>query len=172
MTSDLEPTKPLALTLSEIMVAIAVLAGGYAFLFKGLALILMVTMLGVLVLKGLRLPIITEGQGVRKWLPWVVWSSMLVVCPVAVIVLKARYGHPTISFTVVPPMDPGRAWALEMLNVFCYVHVGLSIIAAIAVVVLTRGYGRWIAWAGILFIGIIGLGLVSSASESIIGWSR
>ncbi len=154
------------------MVAIAVLAAGYAFLLQVLALPLTAIVLGVLVLKGFRLPIITEGPGVRRWLPWVIWSSMLVVCPVAVIVLTARYGHPTVSFTVVPPMDPGRAWALRMLNVACFVHMGLSVIAALAVVVLTRGYRRWIAWSAILFIGIIDLGLVLSASESIIGWSR
>jgi hypothetical protein len=161
------------LSLWEIMIAIAILAFAYAFLFPILAATLTVTLTGILVLKGLRLPIITERPGVWRWLPWLAWLLMLVACPAAILVLDEQYHYPGgIQFAFVPPMDPDRAWALRMLEPISNVHLGLSVVAAVSVVVLARGYRSWLAWAGTLLVGLVTIVLCFRAYDNIYGWSR
>lgn len=107
---------------------------------------LAVAVCGVVFLDGMRLPIVTDGTGARRWLPWVVWLLILLACPIATGVVAERNPHAG------PPSEP-MPWATRVVNGLFYGHLAVSAVAAIAVVVLTRGGWRWSAWAVILAIG-------------------
>jgi hypothetical protein len=138
------------LTLNRIMVAIAALAFAFAFLPIELSGALAVAVFGILVLQGLRLPLITDADGVRRWLPWVLWSLSLAACPVAITVVGTVFEH-----TGPPAFNGPRPWAARVVDRLCYAHLWVSAVASIAVVVLSRGGYRWLAWASILGIGVL-----------------
>jgi hypothetical protein len=52
-----------------------------------------------------------------------------------------------------------RAGKLERLFL---AHLGIMVIASVAVVVLTAGSYRWLAWAAILAVGVLGCLLFES----------
>jgi hypothetical protein len=139
------------------MAVIALLALAFAFLPVLLSAALAVTVVGILVLQGLRLPPITDGGGVRRWLPWVLWSLALATCPIATGVVGTVYEH-----TGPPAFSGARPWAARVVDGLAFAHLGVSVVASVAVVVLTRSGYRWLAWAAILAIGVfaalIGLG--------------
>ena len=143
------PSNSAGLRLSQIVIAIAILAIAFAFLPIVLSLALTVTVLGILTLKGLRVPRITDGVGVRRWLPWVFWSLMLAACPVAIWVVSIAFPH------YGPPALYGpRPWAAQVVDILCDVHLGVSIVASVSVVFLARDGYRWLAWAAILAVGL------------------
>ncbi|MFO0959720.1 MAG: hypothetical protein U0800_20165 [Isosphaeraceae bacterium] len=145
--SDVQP----GLSLIRIMVASAALAVAFSFLHVVLSLTLAISVLGVLALLGLRLPVITDRGGVMRWLPWVLWSLALLTCPGATFVMGNIYHHTSTRAISAGP-TPRAAVVVERLF---FVHLGVSSIAAMAVVVLTRGGYRWSAWAIIvLMIGV------------------
>ena len=45
-------------------------------------------------------------------------------------------------------------WITRVVGWLCFAHLGVSVVASIAVVVLTRGDSRWFAWAAILAHGV------------------
>ena len=47
-------------------------------------------------------------------------------------------------------------WVARMLERLILAHLGIMVIAAVAVVVLTAGSYRWLAWAAILAAGVLG----------------
>lgn len=137
------------LSMSRTMVVIAALALGFAFIPHELSMPMAVTVACILVLEGLRLPLITEGGGVRKWLPWVLWSLALATCPIAIAVVGTVYEH-----TGSPALSGLRPWAAHLVDGLWFAHSCVSVVASASVVVLTRGY-RWLAWVAILVIGVI-----------------
>jgi hypothetical protein len=153
-----------ALTLFDMMIGVAILAFSFAFLWKIFAGAMVVVVLGVYAAKGLRWPVITDRPGVWRWLPWVVWFSMLLVCPVAIGVVEGHF-----PYSEHPHGSQVRLRAGKLVEAFGYTHLGLSTLAAVAVVVLTRGYYRWLAWAAILLVGVFTLKLVAEVYSSIVG---
>jgi hypothetical protein len=127
------------------MGAIAGLALAFAFLPTLLSVALTVAVVGVLALEGMRLPLITSGSGPHRWLPWVIWTLALLTCPVAMYAIGALYRR------VGPPSyDVVAARVVEALGL---AHLVVSVVASIAVVILTRGFFRWLAWAAVIVIG-------------------
>ncbi len=150
---------------------------GYAFafafaclpidLFVGLAVTVAVTWISVLGYDGLRLPVMTDGGHVRRWLPpWVVWSLMLVTCPIAISYIGEVYRH-------TGPPDFGHQfplpWAYLMVRRLAVAHLGVTVIAWFAVLVLTRGYRRWLAWAVVLAVSVYTALVTLGASMSTTG---
>jgi hypothetical protein len=136
-------------TLGHCMAVIALLAFAFASLPILLSSALAVTVVGILVLQGLRLPPITDGVGVRRWLPWVLWSLALATCPIATGVVGSLYEHPG------PPAFSGpRPWAARLVEGLGFAHMGVSVVASVGVVLLTRGGYCWLAWAAIFAIGM------------------
>ena len=140
-------------------------------LFVGLAVTVAVTAavtwISVLVYDGLRLPVVTDGGRVRRCLPcWVVWFLMLVTCPIAITYIGEAYRH-------TGPPDFGHQfplpWAYLMVRRLAVAHVGVTVIAWFAVLVLTRGYRRWLAWAVILVVGVYTAMVTLGASMSTTG---
>src|SRR5271166_453077 len=85
---------------------------------------------GIFMLQRLRLPLVTGGGGVRRWLSWVLWSLALLACPLAIAAVMAC-AHRTGTGL--------HAWAAHVVDVLWVAHLGVLVLAAVAVVVLTRG---------------------------------
>ena len=88
------------LTLMRIMGVIAGLAIAFAFLPWLFSVPFAVTVLGIVILEGMRLPLVINGVGVRRRLPWILWSVTLTACPVAIGVVGVccvNHGPPTNS---------------------------------------------------------------------------
>jgi hypothetical protein len=166
MPLRIDPSLPHSppLTLNRIMALIAALALGFAFLPMLLSMAFAVTVVGILVLQGLRLPLITEGGGVRSWLPWVLWSLALATCPIATAVVGIVYEH-----TGPPAFSGPRPWAARVVDGLGFAHLGVSVVASVAVVVLTRGGYRWLAWAAILTMGVFAALLLLGATMATTG---
>jgi hypothetical protein len=129
------------------MGAIAGLALAFAFLPTSLSCAIAVTVLGILALEGMRLPLVTSGGGVWRWFPWVIWSLALTLCPVAIAFVGALFEHHG-------PPDYHRL-ETRVVDGLGLAQLGVLVIASIAVVVLTRGSYRWLAWAAVLAIGAL-----------------
>lgn len=138
------------LTLKRIMASIGALGLAFAFLSGILSASMAAVVLGILVLEGLRVPLVTEKRGKWKWLAWVIWSVALATAPIATGVVGALYEHTgPLGFTA------SRPWAADLVDALGMVHLGVSVVAAILVVVLTQGRYRWLAWAVILAVGVL-----------------
>ena len=76
---------------------------------------------------------------------------MLLTCPIAITYLAEAYRH-----TGPPDFDhrSPRPWAYILVEKFAAAHIWVTVIAWFVVLVLTRGYLRWLAWAVILAIGV------------------
>jgi hypothetical protein len=149
--SDSSPAQAPPLWLDRIMTVIAALASpsrSFRFFLAGM---LAVTVVSILVVPGLRLPLITDGRGVRRWLPWTLWSLALVTCPIATAVVGTVYEH-----TGPPALGGPRPWAAEVVDVLFVAHLGVSVVGSVAVVVMTRSGYRWLAWVAILAIAMFG----------------
>jgi hypothetical protein len=129
------------------MSAIAGLALAFAILPTPLSVAFAVTVLGILVLKGMHLPLVTRGDGVRSWLPWALWALALATCPVAIATVGELY-----EYHGSPDQD---RWAVHVVDRLGYAHLGVMVVASVAVILLTRGIYRWLAWALVLAIGVI-----------------
>jgi hypothetical protein len=129
------------------MGAIASSALAFAILPTELSVALAVTVFGILVLLGMHLPLVTRGGGVWGWLPWVLWFLALAACPVAITVVGALYEYHG-------PPDYNR-WAARLVHGLGYAQLGVSVVSSVAVIALTRGSYRWLAWAAILAIGVV-----------------
>ena len=149
------------LTLGRVMVAIVGLALAFAFLSKLLSLALAVTVLGILVVDGLHPRLVTAKGGVWAWFPWIVWFLALVACPVAISIIAIVYEH-----TGPPPWNGPRPWAARVVDGLAFAQAAVSVIAAVTVVVLTRGPFRWVAWLAILAIGAVAIVLWLGAAMS------
>jgi hypothetical protein len=150
MASGTRPPPSQPLTLKRLMGAIAAAALSFALLPMDLAVALTVAVCGVVVLDGMRLPVVTDKGGVWTWLSWAVWLLFLMACPIAIGVVAAitrPSGPPTLS----GPLP----WAARIIEGLGYAQAAVSVAAAITVVVLTRGVRRWLAWAGILLVGAL-----------------
>ena len=138
------------------MTSIAFLALAFAVLPTILSSAFAVSVLVILVLDGMHAHRVTSGCGARRWFPWVVWFLALTACPVAISEVGTEYtNHGPIAYDRV---------ATRVVNGLGLAQLGVSVIASIAVVVLTRRSFRWWAWAAILAIGaftlVIHLGAV------------
>jgi hypothetical protein len=200
VSSSLHPSK--RLTLRRIMGAIAGSALAFASLPWFLSIPLVVAVLGILGLDGIHPPLVTSGGGVRRWVPWAVWSLGLAACPIAMAVLDTVYEHggpPFYDRWVARVLDgqrgharrllndrhynhwvarlqaiqSGRAqlyrgdrvydrWVARVLQRLFQAHLGIMVIGSVAVVVLTAGSYRWLAWAAILAVGVLGCLLFES----------
>ena len=109
------PSDSTRLRLSHLLSAIAILAFAFAFLLEYLSLALAVSVVGILTLEGLRVPRITDGVGMRRWLPWVFWSLMLAGCPVAIDVIGIVYEH-----NGPPAWNGPRPWAAQVIYILVY----------------------------------------------------
>jgi hypothetical protein len=141
--------RPSRLTLIQIMGAVAVMALAFASLPWVLSVALAVAMSGILGAQGLRLPLVTEGGGMRRWLPWALWCLALAASPAAMIVVGGVYQR-----TGPPAFTGPRPWATRVVDGLCYAHLVASVVASVSVVLLGRGGVRWLAWVAILVIGI------------------
>jgi hypothetical protein len=149
------------LTPSRIMTSIAFLALAFAFLPTILSSAFAVSVLGILVLDGMHPPQVTSGCGARRWFPWVIWFLALTACPVAISVVGTVYtNHGPIAYDRV---------ATRVVNGLGLAQLGVSVIASIAVVALTRRSFRWLAWAPILAIGAFTVVLLVGASMATTG---
>lgn len=175
MSSDVSSTLPPSkrLTLRCIMGAIAGSALAFASLPWFLSIPLVVAVFGILGLDGIHPPLVTSGGGVRRWVPWAVWSLGLAACPIAIAVLGTVYKHggpPVYDRWVASVLEsrPGHAqlrrgdqvydrWVGSVLERLILAHLGIMVIASVAVVVLTTDSYRWAAWAAILAVGMLGL---------------
>jgi hypothetical protein len=124
------------------------LTSTFAFLPLPLSIPVAVAVFGVIVLGGMQLPVVTSGSGVRRWLPWVLWFLALMACPVAMVVVR------WVCESHEPPIRDD--WVDRVLARLGVAHLGVSAIASLAVVVLTRGVYRLLAWAAILAIDAVG----------------
>ena len=140
---------PSKLTLGQMMTAVGILAVSFAFLPWVLSGVLAITVFGIVLLQGLRVPVVTERGGLWCWLPWVVWCLSLAACPVAIFALGIEYQH-TGPY---PDTNAPRPWAALVVGVLYDVHLGLSVVASMAVVVLVREGSRWLAWGAIVVLG-------------------
>jgi hypothetical protein len=129
------------------MGAIAGSALAFAFLPTLLSVAFTVTVLGILVLKGMHLPLVTDEGGMWRWFPWVLWSLALMACPAAIPIVGALYEYQG-------PPDYNR-WAYRVVNGLGFAQLSISVIASVSVVVLARGAYRWLAWAAVLAIGAL-----------------
>jgi hypothetical protein len=109
----------------------------------------------------MHLSLVTRRGGVWRWLPWVLWSLALTACPVAITVVGALYENHG------PPDD--NRWPARVVYGLGWAQWGVSVIAAIAVIVLTRGPYRWLAWAAILVIGMVTVVLYFGAAMATTG---
>ena len=98
------------------------------------------------------------------WFPWIVWFLALVACPVAISVIGVVYKH-----TGPPALNGPQPWAAAVVDGLAYAHIAVSVIAAVAVAVLTRGSFRWVAWLAILVIGAVASVLWFGAEMSTTG---
>ncbi len=132
------------------MVAIAGSARRLRVLPWLLSVPLAATVFGVIVLGGMQLPLVTRGGGVRRWLPWGLWSIALATCPVAITTVGALYPH-------MGPSAVGweRQRAARMVERLVFTQLGISAICSVTVVMLTRGAYRWLAWAAILAVLVV-----------------
>lgn len=151
------------LTMSRLMVAIGALSLAFAFLPTILSSALAVAVVGNLILQGMRPAVLSDRGGTWRWLPWVIWSLALATCPIATAVVGTLYEHTG------PPATAGpRPWAARVVDGLMFAHLGVSVVASVVVVILTRGVHRWLAWAAILailvFAGFIGLGAVMATT--------
>jgi hypothetical protein len=149
---DSSPPHSPPLTLRRLVGAIAVSALAFAYLPPVLSVALTVTVFGILVLQGMRLPLVTSGGGVWRWLPWVLWSLALMACPVAITVVGTTHSVPHEMY-ICAAAGP-LPWIHRVVDGLCFVHFVVSVVASVAVVVLTRGGHRWLAWAAILAHGV------------------
>lgn len=149
------PQPPPPLTLKALLGAIAASALAFATLPLILSVPSVAALLGVLALQGMRLPVITERRGARRWLPWVAWSVLLAACPVAMVAVAELY-----PYTGPPAFNGLRPWAARVVDGLVIAHLAASVAAAMAVVVLSRGGVRWLAWAMIVVVGLLA-GLVA-----------
>ncbi len=157
---------PPRLTLLRLMGGIAALGVAFAFLPMEYSVALAVTV-SVLVYDGLRLPVVTGGRGVRRWLPWVVWFLALAAWPVIIYVFGSLHRH-----TGTPNYGAGpQPWAYYVVGRLAFAHLCVSAIACLVVVVLTRGYRRWFAWAAILEIGAWTYLCTLGATWETTGWA-
>ncbi|HEY1377875.1 MAG TPA: hypothetical protein VGF55_13835 [Gemmataceae bacterium] len=83
----------------------------------------------------------------RRWLAVGLWCMCLLACPIATIVIGHLYQAPAPY-----AFDP-QSWGYHALRWISWVHVGLSAVAAVTVVRLTRDWGRRVmAWGAIAFM--------------------
>ncbi len=162
MSSEFLPSLSDSQRLKILYLILVVYAFALAFLFLpidlfgGLAVTVAVTVavtwISVLVYDGLRLPVVTDGGRVRRsFLCSAVWLLMLLPCPIAISYIGEAYRH-------TGPPDFGHRfplpWAYLMVGRLASAHFWVTVIAWFAVIVLTRGYRRWLAWAVILAVGV------------------
>ena len=140
------------LTLRRLMGAVAVSALSFAALPMLPAIPMAVAVGGVIVAAGMGLPIVTEWGGAWRWLPWVIWSAVLVACPIATIVVGEMYPRARTS-----PMPSPLPWATRVVEGLYYADLGASAAASVAVVVMARGRLRWLAWAIVVVIAVVGM---------------
>ncbi len=141
------------------------------FLFVVLAVTVVVTVavtwISVLVYDGLRLPVVTDrGRVRRSFLCAAVWFLMLVTCPIAISYIGEAYRHtgpPDFAHEFPTP------WAFLMVGRLASAHFWVTIIAWFAVLVLTRGYRRWLAWAVVLAVSVYTALVTLGASMSTTG---
>jgi hypothetical protein len=146
------------------MVAVAAVALVFAVLPMAFAVPLAIAVFGIIVLDGMHLPIVTDWDGRWGWLPWVLWLSALAACPVAMIVVAVTH--------VSPPHPSGPPpWAFHLVGGLFTAHLAVSVVAAIAVVVLARGGWRWLFWAALLPIGVMAAYVCLCAEMATSGWS-
>lgn len=138
------------LTLLRLMGGIAALGLAFASLPMELSVALAVTGISVLVYDGLRLPVVTGGRGGRRWLPWVVWFLALAAGPVIIYVFGSLHKH-----TGPPAYGVPQPWPYYVVGRLASAHGYVSVIAWFSVIVLTRGYRRWFAWAAIFEMGVL-----------------
>jgi hypothetical protein len=130
------------------MVAIASVALAFAFLPWLLSIPLASAVFGILAVDGMHPPVVTSGGGIRRWLPWAVWSLGLATCPVAIAVVGTLY-----EYHGRPPVYD--RWPARVVDGLGLAQLGVMVIASVVVVVLTRGSYRWLAWAGVLAAGVL-----------------
>ena len=130
------------------MGAIAGSALAFAFLPWLLSIPFVVAVFGILGLDAIHPPLVTSGGGVRRWVPWVLWSLGLATCPVAIAVVGNVY-----EYHGTPVYD---RWATRVVEWLGLAHLGVMVIGSVVVVVLTAGSYRWLAWAAILAVGVLG----------------
>jgi hypothetical protein len=58
------------------------------------------------------------------------------------------------SYTGPPILSEPRPWAYHVVGKLFGAHLLISVVASVAVVVLTRGHYRWLAWAAILAVDV------------------
>jgi hypothetical protein len=130
------------------MGAVAASAIFFALLPTPFAVALTVAVCGVVVLDGMRLPVVTEGNGAWRWLPWMIWLLALLGCPIATRVVE-------FYRSVGAPGFCGPLATLQLVDGLVLAHLAIFVVASIAVVVLTRGPRRWLAWTAMVVIGIV-----------------
>jgi hypothetical protein len=156
--------RPSPLTLGQIMVAVAILAAAFAFLPWELSGPFAVAVAGILGIRGLRLPLVTDPGGVRRWFPWVLWCLALAACPLAIAVVG------TVCERTGPPAFTGpRPWPTRVVDALCYTHLWVSVIASMSVVLLLREGRSWIGWGAIIVIGVFTAFVALSAVMSTTG---
>ena len=143
------------------MGAIAGAAIAFACLPSLLSISLVVAVFGVLGLEGLHPPLVTSGRGLRRWVPWAVWSLGLAACPIALAVVGTVYERHG------PPVYDRRA--TRVVEWFAFAHLVVMVIASVAVVILTAGSYRWLAWAVILTVGMLTCLLFLGAAMAVTG---
>jgi hypothetical protein len=159
VSSSLPPSK--RLTLRRILGAIAGSALAFASLPWLMSIPLVVAVFGILGLDGTHPPVVTSGDGVRRWVPWAVWSFGLAACPIAIAVVGTVYEYHG------PPVYD--RWAARVVEWLGLTHLGIMVIASVVVVVLTAGSYRWLAWAAILAVGVLGFLLYFGAAMATTG---
>ena len=131
------------------MGAVGVLAIAFASLPWELSGVLAVAIFGILGLQGLRLPLVIDRGGMSCWLAWALWFLALAAGPVAIAVVGTTY-----EWTGPPATSAPRPWAARVVDSLWYAHLGVSVVASMAVVLIVRQGLRWIAWAAIVVIGV------------------
>ena len=82
-------------------------------------------------------------------------------CPIAIAVVGNVYEHHG------PPVND--CLAARVVDWLGLAHLGIMVIASVAVVVLTAGSYRWLAWAAILTVGVLGFLLYFGAATATTG---
>lgn len=155
------------LTLGQLIIAVGILAFSFAYSTWEFSAALAVTIFGILLLKGLRVPVVTEWGGLWCWLPWVLWCLSLAACPVAILVISNVY-----PYDGPPPFARTRPWATRLVDALSYAHLGLSAVASMAVVLLVEEGFRWLAWGAIMLMGFFAAyatlcGVMTTTGESL-----
>jgi hypothetical protein len=143
------------------MLAIAGAALAFAFLPWLLSIPLVVAVFGVVGLDTIHPPLVTNGGGVRRWLPWVLWSLGLATCPVALAVVGSVYEYHG------PPVYD--RWAYRVVQWLGLAQLGVMVIASVVVVVLTAGSYRWLGWAAVVAVGVLAFLLYFGAAMATTG---